>query len=100
MTTLLGGKGMEYIVFGIILLISIVLLWYGVKRKKIEIFLNFVLRMAAGTLGIYLVNTILTSFNSSIMVGLNSYNVLTLGVLGTPGFLLLYGVSTYFALKA
>lgn len=94
-----GGTDMEYIAFGIIVGICCILFLYGKKKKKMDALLNFGLRMAAGTLGIYLVNQILQSVHISVQVGINFYNTLTLGVLGVPGFLLLYGISTYFMLK-
>lgn len=90
---------MEYVVLGVIIAVAIGLLVYGIKKKKMDAFMNFVLRMAAGALGVYLVNVILQTLEVKISVGINSYNLLTMGLLGTPGFLLLYGVSTYFALK-
>ena len=90
---------MEYIILGVIIIICIGLLVFGIKRKRMDVLLNFVLRMATGTLGIYLVNTILNSLQVGVFVGINTYNILALGMLGTPGFLLLYGVSAYFALK-
>lgn len=91
---------MEYIVLGVIVFIIVGLLIFGIRRKKLEAFMNFTLRMAGGTLGIYLMNIILKSFELKIQVGINAYNLLALGILGTPGFLLLYGLSTYFTLKA
>lgn len=91
---------MEYIILGVIIIICIGLLVFGIRRKRMEVLLNFVLRMTSGMLGIYLVNTILKSLEVGVKVGINSYNILALGILGTPGFLLIYGVSAYFSLKA
>ena len=85
---------------GVIILTSIGLFVLGIRKKKLESFVNFILRMTAGTLAIYLVNVILESLKISVSVGINAYNIFTLGLLGTPGFLLLYGISTYFTLKA
>lgn len=90
---------MEYIVLGIIIALAAGFMVYGIKKKKMELFLNFVLRIAAGALAIYLVNVILQTLKIQINVGINSYNLLAIGVLGTPGFLLLYGISAYFGLK-
>lgn len=91
---------MEYILLGVLVVIAIGLLILGIRKKKPILFVNFILRMAGGTLGIYLVNVILKSFELKMQVGINTYNLLTLGILGTPGFLLLYGISAYFTLKA
>ena len=90
---------MEYVFLGIIVAIGIILVVYGVKKKRMDIFVNYTLRMAAGILGIYLVNAILNSFSIPVNVGINTYNVLVIGLLGTPGFLLVYGVFAYFILK-
>lgn len=90
---------MEYIVLGIIIAIGVGLFYYGIKRKNKEAFVTYFLRMAGGALGIYLTNTILKSLDFHVQVGLNTYNLLALGVLGVPGYLMLYGISTYFTLK-
>ncbi len=90
---------MEYVFLGIIVAIGIILVVYGVKKKRMDIFVNYTLRMAAGILGIYLVNAILNSFSIPVNVGINTYNMLVIGLLGTPGFLLVYGVFAYFILK-
>lgn len=91
---------MEFVILGVILVVVAVLAVYGKKKKKWEPLINFILRMAGGTLGIYLTNMILEGIGLDFFVGVNTYNLLTLGVLGTPGFLLLYGVSAYFTLSA
>lgn len=90
---------MEYVFLAIILVISIALFVYGVKKKKMEHFINFMLRMAGGALGLYLVNSILSWIQFDLNVGINAYNLLTFGLLGTPGFLLVYGVEAYAILK-
>ena len=72
---------------------------YGKKKKTMDAMMNYFLRIAAGMLAIYLVNTILESFSLPIQVGMNTYNILVMGIFGTPGLLLLYGVSTYFMFR-
>lgn len=91
---------MEFVILGVIVAIGAGLGVYGKKKRKWDPLLNFILRMVSGTLGIYLTNMILQGIGLKFIVGVNTYNLLTLGVLGTPGFLLLYGVSAYFALSA
>lgn len=91
---------MEFVILGVIIVIGIGLGVYGKKKRKWEPFLNFVLRMVSGTIGIYLANLIFQGIGLKFIVGVNTYNLLTLGLLGTPGFLLLYGVSAYFTLSA
>ena len=90
---------MEYIVLGILTSIGIGLGVYGKKKKKWDPLLNYLLRMAGGILGIVVVNLFLKTIGLTLNIGLNAYNLLVLGTLGTPGFLLLYGVGAYFVLK-
>lgn len=62
---------------------------------KVEAFINFVLRIVVGTLGIYIINTFLDNQGIATEVGINGFNILTIGVLGLPGFLLIYGAAFY-----
>ena len=71
----------------------------GIKNKKSELYLNFASRVLVGAVAIYLCNFILDTFQLNMEVGINGASSLILGSLGTPGFLLLYGVSLYFMLK-
>ena len=89
---------MEQYVLFLILGILAVVLGVAIKRKRMEIFINFVLRLAAGAVGIYLLNTILAMASIQTLVGFNMTNVLVVGVLGLPGFALLYGLGFYFTL--
>lgn len=89
---------MEQYVLLLILGILGVVLGVAIKRKRMEIFINFVLRLAAGAVGIYLLNTILAMASIQTLVGFNMTNVLVVGVLGLPGFALLYGLGFYFTL--
>ncbi len=87
----------QYVLFLILGILAIVL-GVAIKRKRMEIFINFVLRLAAGAVGIYLLNTILAMASIQTLVGFNMTNVLVVGVLGLPGFALLYGLGFYFTL--
>ena len=89
---------MEQYVLFLILGILAVVLGVAIKRKRMEIFINFALRLAAGAVGIYLLNTILVMASIQTLVGFNMTNVLVVGVLGLPGFALLYGLGFYFTL--
>lgn len=64
-------------------------------RKNTEILVNFLLRMVVGVICIYFVNEFLASQNIAVSVGLNPASVLTVGGLGIPGFVLLYGVMAF-----
>lgn len=56
---------------------------------------NVLLRMVFGAIGIFAMNAIFGAISSNIMVGINIETMATIGLLGTPGFILLYVVSAY-----
>ncbi len=87
---------MDKYVFIIIGLLCGATLIISIYKKSIEMFLNLMLRLVVGMVGIYLINTILSFASITNLVGLNPLNVLVIGVLGVPGFALLYGLSAYF----
>lgn len=80
--------------FLIVAVCGIILLMLAVKSNS-EMMLNFVYRCVGGTLFIFLINQIVSLFGFSVMVGINLYTVLTSGILGFPGVLLLFGVQIY-----
>ncbi len=90
---------MESQIFIVIILICLGLIFYGIIKHRFDFLVNFGLRIFAGLLGIYLMNTLLESFALSLGVGLNGITALSVGLLGIPGFLLIYGVAIYFHLK-
>ena len=79
--------------------VCVALIVYSVKKKKPEVFVNFTLRTCGGLIAIYLCNYILKQFALDLLVGMNGFSALTVGALGTPGFLLLYGIMLYCHLK-
>lgn len=54
--------------------------------------LNFVMRAVLGTIAIYFINTALEKVGISLGVGINAATVLTSGILGFPGVVVLYGI--------
>lgn len=82
--------GMLFLIFicGVVLVIVLF-------KSKIEFLINMVLRMMMGTIGVYFVNSILVSQGMELGIGINAITLLTLGTLGLPGFLLLYGMVFY-----
>ena len=80
--------------FIIIAVLGILMLILAVKTNSVLI-LNFVLRSIAGTLVIFGVNQILEFYDFSIGVGVNPVTVLTSGILGFPGVILLFGIKIY-----
>lgn len=80
------------IILGCIIFIVICLI-----RRRPDLIVNFGLRSSIGTAGIYLLDLFLRSNGYEIYVGINGVSVLTNGLLGLPGFLLLYGLSFYYS---
>ena len=58
-----------------------------------EEILNFCLRGILGTIAIFFINAALERAGISLGVGINGATVLTTGILGFPGVLLLYGIN-------
>jgi inhibitor of the pro-sigma K processing machinery len=84
----------KYFLLGIIVVGSIIFISSLIRHKQ-EAFLNFVLRIVVGVLAIYCVNTILDNQGIATGVGINGFNLLTIGLLGLPGFILVYGTAFY-----
>lgn len=84
------SQGMLYmvLVFGIVLMIILF-------KTKIEFFINMVLRMMMGTIGVCFVNGILLSQGLESGIGINVLTLGVIGLLGFPGFILLYGMVFY-----
>jgi hypothetical protein len=62
----------------------------------VDLVVNFVFRAILGTAGIYVLELILKSMGYAINLGINSATVLVNGILGLPGFLLLYALAIYY----
>ena len=90
---------MEKYVLVLLFVLCAALFAFSMWKKKIEIFINFILRLFAGAVGIYLINAIFGLINIQSTVGLNGVNMLVVGTLGLPGFVLLYSVGTYFMFR-
>lgn len=69
-----------------------------VKRRQ-DVLIDLVLRAVIGTAGIYLLDLVLRIRGYDISVGINGATVITNGLLGLPGFLLLYGLAVYYSFK-
>lgn len=80
--------------FLIIAVYGIVFLILGIKTNS-HMILNFVLRSVSGSLLIYVLNKVLENTEFFVTVGLNPVTVLTTGILGFPGVLLLFGIKIY-----
>ncbi len=80
------------IIVGCIIFIGVCLI-----KKRPAMLIDFLLRAFIGTAGIYLLDLVLRSYGYGFDVGINSISVLTNGLLGLPGFLLLYGLAIYYS---
>lgn len=82
---------------GIIIIFSIcvLVLLIGMMKQKAKLLASFLGRMVAGGFAIYLTNQALLAAGSSLAVGMNPANLLTVGLLGIGGYGLLYGVVVY-----
>jgi len=89
---------MEKIIFAIIIAICIVFIGICILRRKPDLILNFVLRACVGTAGIYFLDFILGLGGYQVAVGVNAFTILSNGLLGLPGFILLYGLAFYYSL--
>lgn len=67
-----------------------------VVRKRPDLIVDFGLRASIGTASIYLLDMVLKMKGYDISVGINGVSVMTNGLLGLPGFLLLYGLAIYY----
>ena len=74
---------------------AVLLLILSFFARKAEWLLNFALRGIMGTIAIYFINMGVTFLGFTAVVGINAASVLTAGVLGIPGIMLLYGLSVY-----
>ena len=64
-------------------------------EKKAEWFLNLVLRSVFGVIFMYFLNCGIEILGFTVAVGINAATVLTVGILGFPGILVLYGLAVY-----
>lgn len=75
--------------------VCVIVLLIVAFRTKVEFVINLVLRSVLGTIAIYCMNGFLGWAGLSVMVGINPFTVLTSGILGFPGVLMLFGIGFY-----
>ena len=83
----------RFVSFLIILAALSAVLLIGALRNRAEHLLTFLFRLVTGTMMIYFVNLAVASYNMQFAIGINPVTVLTSGILGFPGVLLLYGIN-------
>ena len=82
---------------GMILIVAacVFVLVIGVLRRKAAFLLHFLVRMIIGGMAIYVTNGCLASVGIGLAVGLNLFNLIIVGCLGTGGFGMLYAILLY-----
>lgn len=89
---------MENIILAVIIVACLVFIGICIVRKRSDLVMDFLLRACVGTAGIYLLDFALTISGYQITVGVNAFTVLSNGLLGLPGFILLYGLAFYYSI--
>lgn len=79
----------------LIIIVGTVVLLSGIMKKKMEWLLNIVMRSVLGIISIHFINAALAGIGISLGIGINPVSILTIGILGIPGFLVLYGLGIY-----
>lgn len=87
---------MELYILLAIVLAGIICFFLSIRKHTMDLFIGYVFRILFGVVAIYTMNTFLLVQHIVCPVGLNSLNVAVVGVLGVPGFLLLYSVGWYY----
>lgn len=89
-------EGMDYYISGMMIVgVCVLVLLIGALRRKKEWLVNFVFRAVTGTVAVFFLNGFLVSRGLAIAIGINPITVLTFGILGFPGLLMLYGINLY-----
>lgn len=89
---------MESEIFLLCIAVAVFIFFFSLAGNKLEIIINFILRLLVGVLMIYLINTALLRGNIVSGVAINPVTMLVSGVLGVQGVVLLYALGIYFQL--
>lgn len=90
---------MDRIILIVIIAACIIFIAVCLIRKRPDLLVDFSLRACLGTAGVYVLDLILKSSGYNINVGVNGMTVLSNGLLGLPGFILLYGLAVYYSFQ-
>ena len=79
---------------GILIMVGICLLvlFIGVMKKQAKVLFGLIFRLIVGAGGILLANYFFEMQHIPLCVGVNPITLLTVGILGLCGFVLLYGI--------
>ncbi len=78
--------------FGMIAGVCGLVLIIAVLKQRAQLLLNFLVRVALGSICILFTNDFLAERGIALSVGLNPVSLLTAGALGFSGVALLYGI--------
>lgn len=90
------GDNLDSIIFVGVIIACLVFISICVIRRRPDWIINFGLRSCIGVVAIYLLDMILKSKGYDLRVGINGATILTNGLLGLPGFIMLYGLAAYY----
>ncbi|MFP4697743.1 MAG: pro-sigmaK processing inhibitor BofA family protein [Eubacteriales bacterium] len=79
----------------IIIIACLIIMGIAIVVKKTHVIVSIILKGAFGLLSIYLTNEIIATVRLDLAVGLNLGTGLLTGILGWPGFILLYILAIY-----
>ena len=80
-----------------IIIICAAFIIINVVRRRPDLIMDFAKRICVGTAGIYLLDFAMRMGGYDIHVGINGVTMLSNGLLGLPGFILLYGLAFYYS---
>ena len=72
--------------------ICIVFVVCVIFQKQLKYLLQFIIQGTIGGLGFLLINTLFSFLGITLAVGVNGLTFLITGLLGLPGFVMLYGI--------
>lgn len=79
-----------YIIIGVVIVLCIFIVIYLCKYHANYMF-SLLLRTIFGLTCVYLINSAFKELEITTMVGINLISIITIGLLGIPGVILLYG---------
>lgn len=90
-------KDMKDIIFIVIIIVCLASIGVCIFRKRMDLIMDFLLRACVGSAAIYLLDFAITLSGYQLTVGVNAFTVLSNGLLGLPGFILLYGLAFFYS---
>lgn len=75
-----------------LLAVLVLVLTIGALKRKAAFLVGFMIRMTCGVAMILVVNSILSYYQISTLVGVNAISLLTSAILGIPGVCVLYAI--------